>query len=1117
MKISEFDREKKQIDTLVNQKDSLVSEMERVQNVLENVDDIVSDLDKQFSEKTGILNKTDMSFLFVAIMLQSLRWILSPEMKIPKIEKLKDEDLRVAKADRLKSDEKQHKGGIYDKRSSGSEYEEKQINIYLSEHEEKYEASRKEYHGENGRDTQYRTWIEIMLRAVPYDAMLAQDKQKVPNISGLNKYNEKEKRYSNISGRNHHVATLGHDPVLGWIFGTMNIMSSSITFCDLKTYDVVQTNPTLNKWGQVINYAKQYSTGDLLEYCVNSGMEDGKRIPAAVTRQAIHFASDKYCVQGLPIPLLSRIDPKKAQELIEKGWNSREFSYLTQHDLGVIGVNAVISILINEILKAIYLYCLELDEKDEKIKEVRIRKVLTVANLIVSTSNVVFTSVTGRWEKLDIGGIGVSLIQLFTTKKFIDEVKQEFIASGIEQAIMGDDDWLQYALKENPNMSKREEFINQGRHQIADPMAKKMGELKEGTEVVLTSAINAVDRQNNLLKQLVTEGKDKSLEIKRLVSFADFTEDHDVDIAHKILDRYCTYGIEKMNDEGRELRKGLNESKKFIDYHNATDRSYESLFGELEEKEKTSKLLFEIITLYNCFAGGNYNEEEYLQLLDEMVLSKKERTSIREFIESCYLEYSINKWVEILLAGYNLVEKDFTDKHEDILKVPDELQGGIGSNNREDEFDEIALTKMQAIMEKHGICKKDEDYKRLAEVSFGIAPDAYLGVHRTGIFFTVTGLYVKVIDGADKEKWIYKPYKEICVEKITIRPEGKNKETLVVPDVNGESFRFSASKEVCEEFTVLLGELRDIKTAEYDEYNPIWLEETYVYGEILVDFLKLGDHNTFAALMKCSVFIGDGEDDKDNLFKQICEYGLSAHKIAAESLKEKVLELKNTFAPHMTGLYMAILFKDLVEILQLASGEPCAMTFAEKSFLEWLAVEAGIEEIDKFKEVVMLPYCMISEVENVYSSYSQKIADMEQYAYEKQLYIPYNILDNEKIGFWGLLHTTSKKYWSFIIPSKKQQEELNDLVNECKWISLLDYIASMSCFVDRLADFEDEIITKQQIIDFIQNCKLVLDVSELIYTYMDDENWLETCVKYFENDRRYVGEEMVKYVEGKDN
>lgn len=291
------------------------AEIERVINITQNGGKILDDIDTEFERITS-LNSTDEMFLWFAVMLQTVRWILSPKLKTPHME---EQDLQVAIEDRLSDKEKNHKGNKYQDKSSGRYYEEEKINEYLEKHQKKADESRKEYHGEKGRDTKYRTWIEIMLRAVPYDAMYATEGQEelIPFIEGINSYMESEGRYANITGKNHHTATLGHDPVLGWIFGTLNIMSSTISFCDFSSYRVVQKKGQLDKWGQTINYAERVGICTLFEEGYLSTLEDYKRLPAAVVRQWIHFESDKYCKEGLPIPLLSIIDPEKAQVVLE--------------------------------------------------------------------------------------------------------------------------------------------------------------------------------------------------------------------------------------------------------------------------------------------------------------------------------------------------------------------------------------------------------------------------------------------------------------------------------------------------------------------------------------------------------------------------------------------------------------------------------------------------------------------------------------------------------------------------------------------------------------------------------------------------------------------------------
>lgn len=444
MRLSKIEKQKQRVLETKQYGYSIVQETQRVADVLDNIDTLASSLDAEFEARTGIFNHNDMKYLFVAVMLQSLRWVISPELKTLNTENQK---LHVEKEQRLKSNEKNHKGGIYDGKSSGKKYEDKKINEYMKSHPEKAGSSKKEYHGEKGCDTQYRSWIEILMRPVPYDAMDSDGNGIIPSIAGLNSFDKSTMQYNNIYGGNHHVATLGHDPVLGWIFGTMNIMSSTITFANFSTFEVNQVNPQLNKWGQIINYARPFGCVEMLGYCLGSAQEDIKRIPAAVVRQSMHFASDKYCTEGLPIPLLATINPQRAQELIEKGWNSQEFKYLLQTDLLNLGINAAVSILINLILQSIYLFCMDGEEEIEILK-VRIRKILLVSNIITSSSNILYVAVTKRLGKLDVAGIGVTLLNLFSSRKFILDIKREFITSGIEKVIMGTSDWTEIAMQE---------------------------------------------------------------------------------------------------------------------------------------------------------------------------------------------------------------------------------------------------------------------------------------------------------------------------------------------------------------------------------------------------------------------------------------------------------------------------------------------------------------------------------------------------------------------------------------------------------------------------------------------------------------------------------------------
>lgn len=424
----------------IEEMNNIISETERVADVAHNSKQILNEIDARFEEVTG-LNETDIAFLCMATMLQTLRWVLLPELKTPNMEEL---STRIDKNERLGPNERKHIGGIYDGKKSGAEYEHDALEKYKEKYIDKVSDSKDEFYG---RKNKFRSWIEILTQPVPYDAMNAMDKKFIPNIAGLNKQSPNG-AYNNIYGKNHHVATLGHDPILGWIFGTANIMTNTVSFVDFQSFDVVQGHK-IKSLGtfelsrellfsdQAIDYSSPRNLISIFEECVMSTQEDYKRIAAAVVREAIHLASDKYCVEGLPIPILSTINPEKAQELIEQGWNSQEFKGLLKDDMKQIGVSAILAVLINVIIEAIYLFCLDSDD-DINIRRVKVKKIQSISEIISSSSNVLYVALTENVAKLDIGGIGVTMLTLLNSQDFIAKVKQEYIGANYKLLILGD-------------------------------------------------------------------------------------------------------------------------------------------------------------------------------------------------------------------------------------------------------------------------------------------------------------------------------------------------------------------------------------------------------------------------------------------------------------------------------------------------------------------------------------------------------------------------------------------------------------------------------------------------------------------------------------------------------
>jgi hypothetical protein len=255
-----------------------------------------------------------------------------------------------------------------------------------------------------------KSWQDVLLQSVPYDAF---DTSIHVSNTGL-------------GGSTHRYRTLGHDPLLGWIFGTANIMTNSLTKTDLETYQVNMQTFTL---------VRHYPLGvaGMLENAVEYGHNDSKLFAAAVARQAIHFGSDFFTKQGLPVPVIATVNNDLAKDMLTK-WNIDAYS---------ITRGASLSVFINTLISLIHgLFFRGGSDMDRKLYEVRTRKILSYSNLVATFSNIAVVAVTKDLKKLDVGGMAVTIYRLVTDAKFIKQVKEEFIFGGYHEIIEGDKEYL---------------------------------------------------------------------------------------------------------------------------------------------------------------------------------------------------------------------------------------------------------------------------------------------------------------------------------------------------------------------------------------------------------------------------------------------------------------------------------------------------------------------------------------------------------------------------------------------------------------------------------------------------------------------------------------------------
>ena len=330
---------------------------------------------EEFSHKTSIVNKTDLMFLGIATALQTTKSLLFGQIakKFDYGNSFNPDD-RLAHND--KSIEKEH-------RRANDEFKEKH-----------------EKHGHG-------YWMNILYQTPPYDITRGS-----PAIN------------RNMEGGYHRIHTLGHDPILGWIFGTANILTDTITFEDFKSNRVIR-KPKMMITPESVPFTKLFS--ESFEVC----KADSLNLPAAIFAEGCHLKSDEFTKLGLPVPILETINSDFASKLYKSNYDALCFS----RDLKIVGVSAGISIFIDMIIGLIHgLFNKEKIDKD--LYEVRTRKILLISNSIASTSNIIQTVITNNPKNLDIGGLLVTLSHLFMDLRFISRIKEEFIRQELNKDLI---------------------------------------------------------------------------------------------------------------------------------------------------------------------------------------------------------------------------------------------------------------------------------------------------------------------------------------------------------------------------------------------------------------------------------------------------------------------------------------------------------------------------------------------------------------------------------------------------------------------------------------------------------------------------------------------------------
>lgn len=340
----------------------IAEESGRVAMVAKNAERIINNLDINFKEATS-LNDFDVNFLFFAVALQCIRQYFITGFK--------------TRTGHIESAKEAHKN---EKDIFGALFKDK-----CNEEHTKY----------------YATLDEIITNGVPYDTI----------------YGAKEFELG-LSGNSHRFRTLGHDPILGWVFGTANIITSTLTDWKFHTYHVA-TMPKLN--GILMpKIIEDGNTLTMIEKTISRSQSEPEILAAAIIKQGLHYKSDVLSKAGLPMPFISTISPDFSQQLAEHG-----VDICNALD---VGKQASLSILINTMVSMIYGLYYDVGKYGTwDVYSMKIRKIIEYSNIISSSSNIAYVTITHQMSKLDIGGFLVTLYSIVSNAAFIRNTKELFL------------------------------------------------------------------------------------------------------------------------------------------------------------------------------------------------------------------------------------------------------------------------------------------------------------------------------------------------------------------------------------------------------------------------------------------------------------------------------------------------------------------------------------------------------------------------------------------------------------------------------------------------------------------------------------------------------------------
>jgi len=352
--------------------EDLLSEAE-LQAAYEDLDRI----NQEFSKSTSIMNKTDLSFLAIATAIQVSKSLITPTIAA-----------KFGYGDPFNPDDRlKHNDPIIEK---------------------KHKEANDNFKNKNLKSHETGKWINLLYQTPPYD---------ITTGSGAINYN--------MEGGYHRLHTLGHDPILGWVFGTANILTDVITLDNLQSYRIVR-KPKMMITPDSVDFATMF------QECYEMAKADSLNLPAALFAQWQHLKSDEFTKLGLPVPLLEVFVPELAGKLYKKHYDALCFT----RDIKIIGASAAVTLLLDMIIGLVHgLFYNAQKDGNRDLYEIRTRKILLISGMVASSSSIIYATITQNPKNLDIGGLLVTVIKLFSDIRFFARIKQEFVEGEIHSQL----------------------------------------------------------------------------------------------------------------------------------------------------------------------------------------------------------------------------------------------------------------------------------------------------------------------------------------------------------------------------------------------------------------------------------------------------------------------------------------------------------------------------------------------------------------------------------------------------------------------------------------------------------------------------------------------------------